>query len=295
MCSSKRKGALTALCRLFVGGVLLAAGLQKAGQPLAFAKVLENYELLPAQVLTLSAWGVPWMETVVGTFLLLGIRVRLVSKFALLLAVGFGVFVGSALARGLNVECGCFSGASQVSLLHLAVDGLIIAMALMVVAQGPDRWTLDRWIAAKEVSLRKQALTALGLLGILSLLYATVPSEEPPHSVPLAIPVEGPTLILDPPMLDLGFVREGDSEERLVQYRNPGTEPVKIIWVQSSCGCTVPQPGKRELAAGETGELKVGYHASLGRRTIKQSIKIYLAGVKTPVLLSIQGEVSADR
>lgn len=289
----KGKEALAALSRLLVGSALLIAGLQKAGQSLAFGKALENYDLLPLSILTPVALVIPWMEIVVGVYLLLGLRVRWAAKFALLLAVGFGIFVGSALARGLNVECGCFSGPSQVSFVHLGIDGLLVALAISTIVWGPDRWTLDRWMAFKEVSPSKQAMAAFAVLGILSALYAAVPEAVPPQSGQAPISVEGPTLILDPPTLDLGFVREGDTVHRGVVYRNPGTEPVKIVWVQSSCGCTAPQPGKRKLAGGESGELKVGYHAPSTARPIQQSIKIYLAGVTDPVILQVVGEVSA--
>ncbi|CAN5273409.1 DUF1573 domain-containing protein [soil metagenome] len=48
-------------------------------------------------------------------------------------------------------------------------------------------------------------------------------------------------------------------------YENKGSTPVRIVAVKSSCGCTVPELKKREVAPGEKGELTATF--TIGNRT----------------------------
>ena len=59
--------------------------------------------------------AVPVLEIITGLSLILGVFESRASFAALMMALLFGIALGSALFRGLEVDCGCFgSGAPSV-------------------------------------------------------------------------------------------------------------------------------------------------------------------------------------
>ncbi len=118
------KTAFAALVALILG----YAGATKVAQPDVFALAIGNYQLLPKQFLTPVAYLLPPLEMV--TALALFIPVYRTAGWFLAggLFMTFLLAVGSALARGLDVSCGCFGQAMTVSWLHLL--GNILAATL---------------------------------------------------------------------------------------------------------------------------------------------------------------------
>ena len=114
-----------------------------------FASAVANYRLLPFEFIKIFAIFLPWIELVAGMCVLLGIWLR---PAALVLTVTTGIFilaVASALARGLNIECGCFGkiGGGKVGLQNLAINIIlfILAAALTVRTRDPaERDTEDK-------------------------------------------------------------------------------------------------------------------------------------------------------
>ncbi|NOZ57436.1 MAG: DoxX family membrane protein [Calditrichaeota bacterium] len=115
--------------RLFVGLVFVYAGVGKILDPRAFAAQVENYRLLPQVLVAFTAVSLPWAEVLAGGLLLLGRAVRPAALTCLFLEVVFLLAVGAAVARGLNIECGCFAGShSLVGLKHLAEDFVLLVL-----------------------------------------------------------------------------------------------------------------------------------------------------------------------
>lgn len=121
--------------RHLLGLLLFAGGLLKLGAGWTFAEAIANYRLLPAAANQLLAVALPWIEIVGGLLLIFDLWVRPSALLAAILFGAFGVAAGSALARGLDIECGCFGtgGAARIGLGTLAVDllGLAAAAALL--------------------------------------------------------------------------------------------------------------------------------------------------------------------
>jgi len=95
-------------CRLLLAGVFLYAGYLKGIDPVAFAGQVAAYDLLPYAFNYLVAATLPFVELLCGALLLINRRVKpaLLVLFAL-----NGVFIlalTSLLARGLEIDCGCF-------------------------------------------------------------------------------------------------------------------------------------------------------------------------------------------
>jgi len=120
--------------RWIVGIVFVFAAVGKIVEPELFARSILRYQLVPVSGVNLLAIFLPWIELFVGMALLLGIRTKAAALMAGGLLIVFTIAIASAWARGLNIECGCFTqsaAASAVSLQKIAENvGLIVAAAV---------------------------------------------------------------------------------------------------------------------------------------------------------------------
>ena len=117
MNKAKILSAIAIIIRLLLGFLFLYSALDKILDPAKFAEVIYNYRLLPVELLNICAMIVPWIEITIGITLLLGVWL---TSSALLLSGLTIVFIGlllSAIVRGLNIECGCFSLDAEGSLV----------------------------------------------------------------------------------------------------------------------------------------------------------------------------------
>ena len=137
--------ALTLLCRWAVGLIFLYASLDKLLHPDAFAQVIANYRLVPMPLLHAFAGLLPVMEAITGLALILGWQSRGAALLASLMTVIFMAAIGSALARDLDISCGCFhtEGGHDVGRDLLLRDTLLLLMALVPLWVTNDRWSLD--------------------------------------------------------------------------------------------------------------------------------------------------------
>ena len=102
------------LARLFLGAVLVVAGLLKVGHPLTSQRAVQAYDLLPLGLAGVVGLALPFLEIVLGVLLVLGLFTRPVAVVSTLLMVAFVVGIAQAWARGLTIDCGCFGGGGQV-------------------------------------------------------------------------------------------------------------------------------------------------------------------------------------
>ena len=97
------------LSRLFLGGIFVYASYDKIIHPAPFAEIVYNYQILPDMLVNLVSLFLPWIELLVGLSLILGIWLPgSVFVCNLLLLFFFGALVFN-LARGLDIDCGCFT------------------------------------------------------------------------------------------------------------------------------------------------------------------------------------------
>lgn len=131
---------LTGLLRLIVGGAFIAAGALKIAAPDKFVLAVSNYRLVPHELLNAVAIFLPWIELVAGAFVLVGVWLRPAALLLTGLTAVFFAVIVSALARGLNIECGCFGtvGGQHVGLVNLAIDTLLFSLAALLAARAAD-------------------------------------------------------------------------------------------------------------------------------------------------------------
>ena len=89
------------------------------------------------------AFGLPVLEIAVGLALLTGVFVRTAALACAVLLVLFLIGIGSAWARGLQIDCGCFGGggatADPAYPAEIARDVALLAVALALA-----RWPRSR-------------------------------------------------------------------------------------------------------------------------------------------------------
>jgi putative oxidoreductase len=117
------------LCRLLLGGVFLYAGLSKSRDITGFAGDIAAYRILPYQWNYLAAATLPYVEFMAGLLLLINRRVRPATLLIALLTIGFIAALASVLYRGLEIDCGCFGGATTAPQTALWRDLGLLALA----------------------------------------------------------------------------------------------------------------------------------------------------------------------
>lgn len=125
--------------QLFIGAWFVWAGLAKISDPAGFATNVHNFRLVPVPLENLVALTLPWVELVAGLALVLGLRARAGGLVSLALMVVFTLAVGIALARGLDIECGCTGtdDGARVGLLKLLQNLGGTALALVATMRPP--------------------------------------------------------------------------------------------------------------------------------------------------------------
>ncbi len=90
-----------------------------------------------------------------------------------------------------------------------------------------------------------------------------------------------PTLVLTQPKLaigsttvDLGDMYSGQIKTGQIFLRNIGSQPLKILHVQPSCGCTTVREPKSELQPNDSDEVEVSFNSSLYRGPIEKYVNI---------------------
>jgi uncharacterized membrane protein YphA (DoxX/SURF4 family) len=142
--STWRPWAATA-ARLLLGVVLVVAGALKMPDPAAAERAVRAYQLLPEGLVGPVAFGLPVVEIAVGLALLVGVSVRAAALASAALMAVFLAAVGSAWARGLQIDCGCFGGGGQVAAGQTGYPGEVARDAgLLLVSLALARWPASR-------------------------------------------------------------------------------------------------------------------------------------------------------
>jgi len=132
--------------RLVLGGLFIWASLYKISHPAEFAENIYNYRMLPAELVNLMAIVMPWLELICGTLIILGPMIR---GSALLVSLMLGIFIialSGAIARGLDITCGCFGGGGRpVAIETLLEDIPMLIAAVIIVVFGRPSPATGRW------------------------------------------------------------------------------------------------------------------------------------------------------
>ena len=121
--------------RIFLGFIFVFAAITKVSDPIGFSQSIYNYKLMPDFTINFLAIAFPWIELVAGILLIFGIAVKENSAILGSLLFVFIIAIIISIARGLNIDCGCFGTVegSKVGLLKILENFglLIIGLILM--------------------------------------------------------------------------------------------------------------------------------------------------------------------
>ena len=139
----------TLVSRLVLGGVFLVAGVTKALNPGELAASIRTYELgLPEWFVTLSAYALPYLEVLIGFYLLIGLFTRFSAWTTNVMMAVFLVALVQGALRGLQIDCGCFgtaagSGEPASLWLDVARDVGLLALGLHIALSPLGRFSVD--------------------------------------------------------------------------------------------------------------------------------------------------------
>jgi len=139
---------LVLVAQVAVALVFLVAALAKIGDAATFARQIHYFRLLPPPLENLMAMTLPWVELTAALAIVFRIRPRAGSVVIAGLMGLFVFVVAAALARGLDIECGCFgtADASRVGTTKLLENVGLTALALIASLRPAER------VAAAEKS-----------------------------------------------------------------------------------------------------------------------------------------------
>ena len=128
-----RNKAVLVAFRIVLGGLFVYAGAVKIADPLDFAQDIRNYRLVGQSLSFVAAVVLPWLEVLAGAFLVAGIWKRGAALVISGLLVFFIVLTLVTMARGIDVDCGCFGSLSRKSGWGVVLEDLgMLALGLIL-------------------------------------------------------------------------------------------------------------------------------------------------------------------
>lgn len=132
----QKHGAVLGLSlRLLLGLLFIYASFDKILNPGLFAKAIYNYRMLPLPLLHLAAIVLPWLELFTGLALIVNKYPRTANLLIGAMLVVFTLGIISAMARGLDFNCGCFDLSEQDSNLgarKIVENSLLILSVILL-------------------------------------------------------------------------------------------------------------------------------------------------------------------
>jgi uncharacterized membrane protein YphA (DoxX/SURF4 family) len=138
--------ALVLVARVALGLVFAVAGGLKIGHFDLFASQIAGFELLPQPLIAPLALLLPFVEVLLGAYLIIGLFTRAAGIVAAVQLAIFAGAIASAVVRGISASCGCFGPAdrTQTSWPEVARDLALMLVAIFIAWRAPGAVALDR-------------------------------------------------------------------------------------------------------------------------------------------------------
>ena len=141
------------VARVFVGLLFVFSSLDKTVDPSAFARSVADYGLLPSSFPAIVATVLPWVEILCGFAVLFGVFLRGSSLLLSSMIVIFTLAVMSALVRGLDIACGCFTqdpAAGHIGWMKVVQNTLLFVLTLFLYFSRTTKFTLVDYLQKSE-------------------------------------------------------------------------------------------------------------------------------------------------
>ena len=134
--------------RLVLGVIFVVAGASKIGHAAEFAQQIAMFRLLPQPAVAPVAIVLPFLEVLLGGYLIIGLFTRVAAWVAAALLLVFDLAIASAVMRGLALSCGCFgpNDKTVTTWTEVGRDAIFVVLAVIVALRAPGMLALDRRI-----------------------------------------------------------------------------------------------------------------------------------------------------
>src|SRR5260370_1960251 len=137
-------GWIILVIRILFGGLFIYTSVWHSMHAKEFLQSIKDYQIISGPIVPWSGLLFIILEASIGVTLVFGYFVRQMAFVAAaLLAVFTGVFV-SAIARKLDIACGCGLGDTKVGWLDVVRGVLLMAIALLIAwrtGQKAEEWS----------------------------------------------------------------------------------------------------------------------------------------------------------
>jgi uncharacterized membrane protein YphA (DoxX/SURF4 family) len=133
--------------RCVLGAILIVAGVLKAHDgPALTATSIAGYRILPPVLVAPLGVALPYVEILLGGYLLAGFLTRVAAWIAAAQFAIFSAAVASLVIRNIPADCGCFGSGvpTPPSWGHVAADIALACGAAFVAVRAPGAWAFDR-------------------------------------------------------------------------------------------------------------------------------------------------------
>lgn len=142
---------------MLLGIIFVTSGVGKIDDPSELITLLSYNSFLPHNIILLIAYWLPWVELLLGLYLIVGLSAKIFSGVSCFLVAGFIFTNAWLITRGLaNKSCGCFGGIEnalkierQVTLTSqgaLYMDIGMLVLILVILLYYPGKFlSLEPW------------------------------------------------------------------------------------------------------------------------------------------------------
>ena len=120
--------------------MFIYASYDKILDPAGFSKNIHNFHVTPIAIENLAALILPWLELIIGVFLIIGLFLEGTTSIIIALLIFFIIILSQAVLRGIDVHCGCFKLDADIGttdfrkelIIRIGEDIIYLGMALFI-------------------------------------------------------------------------------------------------------------------------------------------------------------------
>jgi putative oxidoreductase len=148
---------LVAFFRIIMGMLFIFSGIFKVIDLHAFGTVIMKYNIIPEITVPYAAILLPFLELIVGLFLVTGFRIKTASLISMALMILFSVVISVNVIKGESFDCGCFElsrfGINEDISVRLIVRDMIFLIILIITYNAKRHYySLDNIIEKSELT-----------------------------------------------------------------------------------------------------------------------------------------------
>ena len=131
-------------------------------------------------------------------------------------------------------------------------------------------------------------LNRLSWLFVCSLCISVYAQESSSNT---AKEVKGPQLVFSDRTYDFGEIVQGKKVSYVFDFENTGNEPLLLVNIATTCGCTAPSWPRQPILPGEKGEVKVVFKTEGKSGAQSKAVTVYSNANDSPHVLTLVGTI----